>query len=595
MPPGGPGGGGPAGGPGGSRGRDGREKTADKPTETRGDVHRGSGFGIEFPWVRADFTAEGKTYKDVGLRFKGNAGYMASAGGLKRPFKIDFNRFVAGQQFHGLKMVSLNANAMDPTRLREALSYAVFREAGVPAPRTAFVRLYVTIPGMHEKEFAGLYTLVENVDKTFLKDRFQTSKGLLLKPQGARGFEYLGEDWRQYEDRYRPKTDPNARTRRRLIEFAKLVNNADDNEFRKEIGSYLDVDEFLRFLAAMVLLSNLDSPLAMPQNYYLHIHPTTLQVVFLPWDLDLSFGSWPMGGTPEQQSDLSISHPHTGQNRLIERLLAIKEYDGAYRQHLKRLMAGYFSVDRLGKDIGTCEAVLKDIIAEEVKAVAARKESRGFGRGPGPGPMFGQGLPLAAFVVKRAESVNAQLAGKSKGFVSSGGLFGGPGGGPGRGFGPGGGPPGGFGPGMFLARPVLEAADANRDGKLSKEEFAAVARRLFAECDRGKKGSLDERGLAEGLSRLFPGPPGFPDGPPPGDRPDGPFVGGGPGTIFAGALMRRADADKDGKATLAEFVAAGGSLFTECDKDKSNSLEEEEIAAGINLLLPAPPGFGPPG
>lgn len=528
---------------------------------------------------------------------------MGTAGGLKRPFKIDFNHYVAGRQFHGLKMVSLNANAMDPTQLRESLSYAVFREAGVPAPRTAFVRLYVTIPGMYEKEFAGLYTLVENVDNTFLKSRFQSAKGLLLKPERVRALEYLGEDWRQYEDRYRPKTDPNARTRRRLIEFTKLVNNAADEQFRKEIGSYLDVDEFLRFLGANTLLSNLDSLLGTGHNYFLYLHPTTLKFAFIPWDLDLSFATFDMRNSPNQLMDLSITRPHTGRNNLIERLLAIPEYDEAYRQHLKRLVAMYFNVDRLGKDIETCEATLKDMVAEEAKAIANRKESRGFGPAFGPGRMFGQGISLASFVAKRVESVNAQLAGKSKGFSPADMPFG-PGGGRGRGFGRGGGREGGFAPGglpgrgfnpsTFLARPLLDATDANRDGKLSKEELTEAARRLFARWDIGKKNSLDEKALADGLNTLLPGSPGLPDGPPPGERPGGP-VFGGPGTLFAGAIMRRADADKDGRVTLAEFVAAAESLFKQCDRDKNNLLDEDEIAAGLNLLMPVPPGFGPPG
>ena len=260
--------------------------------------------------MRAEFTAEGKTCKDVGLRFKGNAGYMATAGLLKRPFKIDFNHYVAGQQFRGLKMVSLDAGAMDPTQLRESLSYAVFHEAGVPAPRTALVRLYITIPGTYEKEFAGLYTLVENVDKTFLKDRFQSAKGLLLKPERVRALDYLGENWSSYEDQYRPKTDANARTKRRLIEFAKLVNNADDEQFRKEIGSYLDADEFLRFLAANALLSNLDSFLGMGHNYYLYLQPTTNKFVFIPWDLDLSFAAFGMRG-PGDSTRRPQYHPST--------------------------------------------------------------------------------------------------------------------------------------------------------------------------------------------------------------------------------------------------------------------------------------------
>ena len=49
-------------------------------------------FGVEFPWARGAVTAEGKTYKGVGLRYSGNASYMASAGGLKRSFLVDLDR-----------------------------------------------------------------------------------------------------------------------------------------------------------------------------------------------------------------------------------------------------------------------------------------------------------------------------------------------------------------------------------------------------------------------------------------------------------------------------------------------------------------------
>ena len=39
---------------------------------------------------------------------------------------------------------------MDPTRGREALAYAVFRAAGVPAPRTAFAEVTLTVPGKYD-------------------------------------------------------------------------------------------------------------------------------------------------------------------------------------------------------------------------------------------------------------------------------------------------------------------------------------------------------------------------------------------------------------------------------------------------------------
>ncbi|MCI0457330.1 MAG: hypothetical protein L0Z62_10195 [Gemmataceae bacterium] len=49
-------------------------------------------FGMQFPWVQGELTADGKTYKKVGLRYDGNASYLTAARGLKRSFKIDLGR-----------------------------------------------------------------------------------------------------------------------------------------------------------------------------------------------------------------------------------------------------------------------------------------------------------------------------------------------------------------------------------------------------------------------------------------------------------------------------------------------------------------------
>ncbi len=182
----------------------------------------------------------------------------------------------------------------------------------------------------------------------------------------------------------------------------------------------------------------------------------------------------------------------------------------------------------------------------------------------------------------------AQVEGRSKGYVPTMGF--GPGGPGGR---PGG--PGGFGPGNFLAKPLLQALDTDKDGKVTKDEFVAGARKFFEACDKDKTGKLDEKAIAEGLNRLFPAPPGFgPPGGGPGPRPGGPG-GFGPGTFLAGAIMKRADANKHGQVTLDEFVAAAEALFREADQGKLGALDERALAAGIGRLFPQPPGFGSPG
>ncbi len=95
-----------------------------------------------------------------------------------------------------------------PQRRVRPSPWRLFREAGVPAPRTALAEVTLSVPGEHQKAYLGLYTLVEPVDRAFLKDRFGTDTGLLLKPQGLRGLDYLGDDWEKYRGPYRPLAEP---------------------------------------------------------------------------------------------------------------------------------------------------------------------------------------------------------------------------------------------------------------------------------------------------------------------------------------------------------------------------------------------------
>src|SRR5262245_14712487 len=214
----------------------GRPNEEPRSAEDNPDRKRRGMFGFDFEYVKAGVEIEGKTYKDVGVRFKGNATYAMSQGRLKRPLKIHLSRYVAGQNFKGLKKLILNNNVTDQTCAREVLSYGVYRALAVPCSRTAYAQLTLTVPGKYAKEFVGLYTLVEPIDKTFLRDRFGSAKGLLLKPEGVGSLTYLGEEWTPYKQRYRPKTWASKKAQRRLIEFTKLVQKDDDKTFAREIA-----------------------------------------------------------------------------------------------------------------------------------------------------------------------------------------------------------------------------------------------------------------------------------------------------------------------------------------------------------------------
>lgn len=371
-------------------------------------------FNFAFPFVHARLDAGDAVFADIGLRYKGSGTYFVSQRNAKRSLKLDFDKYTAAA-FHGLTKANLNCAVIDPTKSREALAYSLFRAAGLPAARTAFAEVTLTVPGKYDREYLGLYTLVEQADKAFLKAHFKTDKGLLLKPEGVRGLPHLGDKRAAFEVAYNAKTTGDDAAWGRLIELTRLVNKADADEFRREIGRYLDVDAFTRFLAANALAVNLDSFLGLGHNYYLYLSPTTQRFTFFPWDLDLAFAGFQMLGRYDQLADLSIDHPHAGENKLIDRLLAIPDVKAAYRGHVRRLHADLFASGKLAAEAEAIEKAIAAGVARERKAAAARGEDF---TGPGQShPFSPPATPLKAFVEKRTAAVAAQLAGTSTGYV----------------------------------------------------------------------------------------------------------------------------------------------------------------------------------
>src|SRR5579883_1804611 len=370
-------------------------------------------FGVEFPWARATLTAEGKTLKSVGIRYAGNASYMASARGLKRSFLVDLDHFDHNHNsFHGLRAIQLQSGALDPTKAREALALALFREAGVPAPRTAMAEVSLTVPGRYDRAYLGLYTLVEPVDRAFLVDRFHSGQGLLLRPQGLRGLDFLGDDWARYRGPYRPLAEPTPEQARRLIAFTRLIQQADDQQFREEIASYLDIDRFLRFMAVQAMIANADGFFTLAYNYALFLDPGTNRFLFIPGDQELAFANFLMMGTADQLMDMSLARPYGGENRLADRLLAIKDVRDAYRKVLAELAASVLRKERLLADIAAIEGATKAILEREAAARAEREEPPA-GFGPPGAPTAPD---LRTFTAKRFVSIADQLAGKRDGY-----------------------------------------------------------------------------------------------------------------------------------------------------------------------------------
>jgi spore coat protein CotH len=488
LPAGGPPGGGPGrgpGGPGAGRGPGMGQQGAN------GRNGMSAMMGIDFEYVHAAIDFNGTVFKDIAVRYKGNSTYMQSRDSLKRSLKLDLNKYVKGQKIGGVSKLNLHSNVTDAGWMNEPLSYRLFRDGAVPGSRTSYARVYLTVNGKYDKQYVGLYSVVEEVDNTFAQDRFKTKDGAIFKPSTNNLFSYLGDDWAKYNQTYDPKTDLSDDQKQRVIDFAKLVTSGSDADFAAQLPSYLDIDEFARYLSINVWLVNMDSILAMGQNFYLYLNPANHKFLILPWDLDLSFGG--MGGGTE----LSIEHPWRGQNRFIERLFAVDAFKRAYMAHMAEYSKGIFKADRITHQVEETAAVIRDAVSEESadkltrfdKSVAGEANGGRGGRG-GPG-----GTPITAFVGPRAKSVTAQLAGESKGRQDGG-------------FGPGGGPGGrgGFAPENMIAAGFVQSMDENKDGVITRQEFERAFAKWFDSWG-GDKGPLTPEQLRAGISRDLTLPP----------------------------------------------------------------------------------------
>jgi len=137
-----------------------------------------------------DFRWSDQVLRNIGIRSRGTG----SRSGVKPGLRVDFDRYTTDQKFLGLKSVILRNNTQDPSGLRERLGMLMFRRMGLKGLREAHARLFVN------NAYVGLYTMVESVDKAWLKKNYGENDGYLYEFKYDVGapqpfvFRYLGAD-----------------------------------------------------------------------------------------------------------------------------------------------------------------------------------------------------------------------------------------------------------------------------------------------------------------------------------------------------------------------------------------------------------------
>jgi spore coat protein CotH len=366
--------------------------------------------GLEFPYVHATATVDGRTVRDIGVRYKGNGTFNLGQQVNKTSFKLDLNHYVKGQRLSGVKTLNLHSNVTDASYTNEVLAFRAFRAAGVPAPRTAYARVTITVPGRYTAAYYGLFSLTENPDEPFVVDRGLPGAGAIFKPVTGSLFRDLGHDWARYNQTYDPKTPLTPQQKQRVMDFAGIVTSGTDAQFAAAADQYLDLDNAARFLAVTTWLSDLDGILGSGQNYYVYLDPRTNRFSFMAWDQDHSFGQF-FTGSQRQREQLNIHRPWNGSNRFLERLFRVDAFKSRYLNYLDEFSRTILSPDVLAREVDEIAALIRPAVREESAERLSRLEKTVAGQAaPVDDGMFaGANVPIKPFARARAESVRQQL------------------------------------------------------------------------------------------------------------------------------------------------------------------------------------------
>ena len=284
---------------------------------------------LEDTYYRADFQWRGTIVPIVGVRSRGSGSRNARKPGLK----IAFDEYIDGQKpFGGMKSLVLANAVQDPSMLKQRLGLLMYAKMGIPSPRVVHVRLFVN------NRYIGLYELIEPIDKPFLARVYgDDAKGKALNGgylyeyqwKADYAWDYLGSDLGIYAELFEPKTHEDEAPSvlyGPLEDFFRTINDVSDGGFEDAVTPFVDLQEFVRYLAVENFIADYDGFLGFwaANNFYWYQLQNQTVSQILPWDKDSAF--W------EKRYDILNN---VNSNVLARRVLAIPTYRRLYLQTLQ--------------------------------------------------------------------------------------------------------------------------------------------------------------------------------------------------------------------------------------------------------------------
>ena len=367
---------------------------------------------VEMPVV---MTVDGKSYKDVGVHFRGASSFMMVPAGRKRSLNISMDWANSEQRLGGYGTLNLLNSNGDPTMMR----YILFSEIAknyIPMPKANFVR--VVING----EYWGIYQNVQQFNGEFVKEWFKGAAGGARwkapgSPRGRAGLNYIGDNVADYKRIYEIKSKDNPKHWAALMNLTKVLSNTPPDKLEAALAPILDIDGALKFLALENVLVNSDGYWTRASDYNLYMEPAG-KFHIIPHDVNETFRT-PEG--PGARGGLDLD-PTAGSNdpdkALLNRLLAVPALKARYMGYVRAITEDWLDWKKLSPIVERWRALIAEDVKADTRKMLSTKQffdgidkvleeeqggGRGF-RGPGGPPS----TSLKQFVEQRRAALLAR-------------------------------------------------------------------------------------------------------------------------------------------------------------------------------------------
>jgi hypothetical protein len=252
-------------------------------------------------FVPADFTFNDSVIGKVGLRFKGSQYYLLkecfdstgrltdSAECLKVSLKVKFDKYNDSLRFYSLKRLNMHGMSDDHSKMREMISYKVFRDMGVYASRTAYIKVYIN------NAFWGTFLAVEELDGRFTNSRWPEKQG---------DGNLYKEIWPMYHTEVElrkglvtnDKPEDSADVKNMWNFCRKYIPQLTAANFKSTTPPYMDINYWLRYITVDRAIHNADGIMTWyfdtitgwcgNHNFYIYEDEGPQKKLwFIPWDL----------------------------------------------------------------------------------------------------------------------------------------------------------------------------------------------------------------------------------------------------------------------------------------------------------------------